>query len=218
MSKKYNEGTHWIIAGDTNELKLDSILSLSSHMKQVVQQPTRLNPPRLLDPILTTLSKYYQVPECQKPLDADPGTGGAASDHLCVKFLPITVINNKPARKKRTIMVRPMPEHKYDQYEIWLREQTWESVKSVETVHEKAAALQSMSLAAMKKFFPLKKVTFSSDDEPWIDSRIKAEIRKRQRIYSRHRKSLGWQKQNALVEELVKSAKRIFYKKTNRGL
>ena len=105
MSKEYTEGTHWIIARDTNELKLDTILSLSPHMRQVVQSPTRLNPPRLLDPILTTMAKYYQVPVFQKPLEADPGTGGAASNHMCVKFPPLTVINNKPARNKRNVMV-----------------------------------------------------------------------------------------------------------------
>ena len=65
-----------MIAGDTNELKLYPILRLSPHMVQVVQSPTHLNPPRLLDPILTTLANYYQKPECQKPLAADPGTGG----------------------------------------------------------------------------------------------------------------------------------------------
>ena len=67
MNKKFQEGTFWIIAGYTNDIKLDAILSLSPLMKQVVESPTRLNPPRLLDPIMTTLSKFYQKPECQNP-------------------------------------------------------------------------------------------------------------------------------------------------------
>ena len=108
-----------------------------------------------------------------------------------------------------------MPEYKYIQYEAWLKEQTWESVTSVETVHEKAAVLQSMSLEAMEKFFPEKNVTFSSDDEPWIDSQIKREIRKIKRIYSRHRKNIAWEKQKQVVSELIKSAKKNFYKKTD---
>ena len=102
MSKKNPEGLHWIIAGDTNDLKLDLILNLSPHMIQVVETPTCLNQPRLLDPIITTLAKYYQISECQRPLDADAGSGGAPSDHLCVKFKPLNVINNKPARKKNS--------------------------------------------------------------------------------------------------------------------
>ena len=63
LSKKYRNGLHWLICGDTNDLKLEPILALNHCLKQVVQNVTRLNPPRLLDPIITTLGKYYQVPE-----------------------------------------------------------------------------------------------------------------------------------------------------------
>lgn len=37
LSSKYKKGLHWILAGDTNELKLQPILSLDPNMKQVVQ-------------------------------------------------------------------------------------------------------------------------------------------------------------------------------------
>ena len=59
LSSKYQKGLHWIICGDTNDLKLDSILHLNSKFKQVVRNPTRLNPPKILDPIITTLSGFY---------------------------------------------------------------------------------------------------------------------------------------------------------------
>ena len=65
------------------------------------------------------------------------------------------------------------------------------------------------------RLFPEKEVTFSSDDQPWIDSRIKTEIRKRKRIYSKQRRSPQWAAQNEIVVRLLKSAKRNFYKKTN---
>ena len=65
LSTKYQKGLHWILAGDTNMLKLDSILSLHPNMRQVVTQRTRLRskPPGILDPILTTLSCFYQLPK-----------------------------------------------------------------------------------------------------------------------------------------------------------
>jgi hypothetical protein len=63
MNAKYNKGLHWILCGDTNDLNLDTILQLSPNLKQVVQDPTRLNPPKILDPIITTLSSFYQKPE-----------------------------------------------------------------------------------------------------------------------------------------------------------
>ena len=41
MEKKLQEGTFWIIAGDTDDLKLDAILTLTPLMKQVVESPTQ---------------------------------------------------------------------------------------------------------------------------------------------------------------------------------
>ena len=36
LSSKYQDGLHFILAGDTNDLKLDPILNLSPNLKQVV--------------------------------------------------------------------------------------------------------------------------------------------------------------------------------------
>ena len=77
-------------------MKLDTVLNLDKRMKQIVQSPTRLNPPAILDPIITTLGSYYQIPVCLPPLDAEDGE--SQSDHLTVVAEPISVINNKPAR------------------------------------------------------------------------------------------------------------------------
>ena len=88
LSSKYQKGLHWILSGDTNDLKLDSILMLNSKMCQAVQSPTRLNPPRILDPIITTLSDFYQMPDCLSPLEADENKG-VASDHLMVVMKPL---------------------------------------------------------------------------------------------------------------------------------
>ena len=100
LSSKYQSGLYFLMARDTNELKLDSILSLSPNLKQVVESPTRLNPPRILDPIITSLSIYYQKPICLPPLDNDPDKDGSPSDHLIVYMKPIDSMNNNPARKK----------------------------------------------------------------------------------------------------------------------
>ena len=43
LNTKYGKGTFWILAGDTNELKLGPILALSSKLKSVVKKPTRIN-------------------------------------------------------------------------------------------------------------------------------------------------------------------------------
>ena len=82
ISAKYQTGLHFILAGDTNDLKLDQILNLHPRMEQMVKGTTRLNPPSMLDPILTTLGSYYQVPEILPTLDADADSEGRPSDHF----------------------------------------------------------------------------------------------------------------------------------------
>ena len=71
-------------------MKLDMILNLDPKMKQIVQTPTRLNPDAILDPIIMTLSTYYQIPVCLPPLGAD--SGDTASDHLTVVAEPFLSI------------------------------------------------------------------------------------------------------------------------------
>ena len=73
LSTKYGRGLHFVIAGDTNELKLDPILNLSKNLVQIVTKWTRLNPPAMLDPIIMTMSSSYQEPLCLDPLDARVG-------------------------------------------------------------------------------------------------------------------------------------------------
>ena len=108
LNTKYGKGLYWMLAGDTNDLKLDPILSLSPNLKSLVKNPTRLNPDRILDNIITDMSKWYQSPECLPPLDADLGSGGKPSNHLTVIMKAISEINNKPARDTREIVVRPL--------------------------------------------------------------------------------------------------------------
>ena len=143
MSVKYQKGLHFIIAGDTNDLKLDYILQLSPKIKQVVTEVTRLNPPRILDPILTTLSQYYQKPIVLPPLDQDPNKNGKPSDHKIVKMKPIDSVNNKPARSTRQVVFCPTPESGMNIMKQWAGEQNWENVINASSHHEKANILQA---------------------------------------------------------------------------
>jgi hypothetical protein len=101
---------YFALAGDSNDLKLDSILSLDSRFVQIVKKWTRMNPPALLDPIITSLANFYQEPLCLEPLDADPDKNGVKSDHRIVVSRPIKAINNKCVRSTRKVKVRPFPE------------------------------------------------------------------------------------------------------------
>ena len=143
LSTKYQKGLHWLLCGDTNTLKLDSIISLQSTMRQVVTERTRLRskPPGILDPIITTLSCYYQLPKVYPPLKSDLGT--SESDHMIVIMTPIDNINNKPARTDRYVKVRKMPEAKLSVLGEIFKNYDWSCLYKEESAHKKAEIFQN---------------------------------------------------------------------------
>ena len=68
LSTKYSRGLHFVLAGDTNDLKLDSILSLSPNLVQIVSDWTRMEPPAILnnDPLtFVPTAEVSGAPECR---------------------------------------------------------------------------------------------------------------------------------------------------------
>ena len=214
LSTKYGRGLHFVIAGDTNDLKLDPILSLSPNFCQIVKNWTRMNPPALLDPILTTLANFYQVPECLEPLDADPDKNGKKSDHKIVVAKPINTINNKSGREFRKVKVRPFTKSGFEKMKRWFIDQSWQEVLQAESSHEKASIFQKMLMSIFDECFPEKVRTITSDDQPWICHKLKILDRKRKRIYRKERRSEKWKKMDKLFKNEVKNAKSQFYKKS----
>ena len=99
LNTKYGRGLHFVFAGDTNDLKLEPILSLSPGLQQIVRKWTRMDPPAILDPIIMTLSNLYQEPMCLEPLNSDPDKNGKKSDHRIVIAKPINRFENKCSRQ-----------------------------------------------------------------------------------------------------------------------
>ena len=125
LSAKYGSNMEYIIAGDTNRLNLSPILNLSPRLVQVVKVPTRLNPDAILDPIITTLSKYYLEPVTKPPINPDSNTTGKHSDHLIVLMSPISASLAVPLKVYRTVQSRPITESGLDIFKDWLEEQRW---------------------------------------------------------------------------------------------
>ena len=122
----------------------------------MVQDFTRLNPPRILGPIITTLSDYYQLPKCLPPLDADPLSNGKPSDHMMVVMEPLSVINNKPARTKREIVYRPFTDGRLHQMQQWIEKEDWSVVTHENSAHRKTEILQNLLLSKYYECFPKK--------------------------------------------------------------
>ena len=214
LSTKYGRGLEFVIAGDTNDLNLSPILSLSPRFHQIVKNWTRMDPPAILDPIITTLSNYYQTPECLDPLDADPDKYGKRSDHKIVIARPISKINNKSGREVRQVKVRPIPESGMRRMTDWFLDQNWEEVYKAESAHDKASLFQAKLMEALNNIFPEKIMKVSSDDQPWVTHRLKVLDRRRKRIFHKERRSERWKILNKLFKKEIKRAKSEFYKKT----
>ena len=214
LCTKYGRGLHFVLAGDTNDLKLDSILSLSPSLSQIVKEWTRLDPPAILDPVIMTLSNLYQEPVCLEPLDADQDKQGKKSDHRIVIVKPINTINNKCSRQTRQVTVRPFPQSGILKMKNWLIDNKWEEVFQAISAHEKAKVFQTILLAKLNEFFPEKSRKINSDDAPWMSFKLKQLDRRRKRIYRRERRSEKWKHLEKIFKKEMKSAKADFYKKT----
>ena len=57
---------------------------IDPNLRQIVEEPTRIGSDGILDPIITDLSKFYHVPECLKPLNANCQCHGKPSDHKII--------------------------------------------------------------------------------------------------------------------------------------
>ena len=166
LNAKYGDGLHLIIAGDSNDLNLNSITQLSPNMKQILTSPSRLNPPAILDPIITTLGQYYQLPVCLPPLGPDLGSGGQDSDHLIVVTRPISTINNKPVRDYRYVTYRLFPESGLITMKHWFECQNWFDIYNEQDIDKKANLLHNMLLTHINEFLPEKTSRFTNDDQP----------------------------------------------------
>ena len=144
------------MAGDFNDLKIKSILDISPNLKQVVTQPTRFNPPAILDKIITSPHNFYQVPEIQPPLDNDPDKNGKPSDHRIVMMTPISNVNNKPARTNQKVTYRPLSEAGMQQMQEWLQQVDWDKETHNKNTHESASHITNTLRKKTQEFFPTK--------------------------------------------------------------
>ena len=218
LNVKYGKGLYWILAGDTNELRLDPILNLHPSLKSVVTKSTRDASQKILDNIITDLHMYYKTPDCLAPLDADEGSKGVPSDHNIVVMEPISAIENKPARITREIVVRPMKQSGIDLFGMWLKNHSWAEVLNEDDVDKKAEIFQNILLHKLDEYLPLVRRKISTADQPFCNPEIKRLKRIKSREYHKHRKSVKWKELNVQYKRAIAKAKKSFYQKIVKDL
>ena len=211
LSSRYSDGLYWILCGDTNDLKLDPILHLSSNLKQVVEQPTRLSPPALLDPIITDLHAYYQSPVCEDPIECDFDKNGENSDHLMVKMIPLNSVDNHVTKVKKKIIYRPLSDEGFKRMTLKLSEMDWEFIEDIDEVEFQMKMFQDTLFSIFDDCFPQKVKVVSNRDEPFYNDKLRKLKNRKSREYNRHRKSQKYCELHQLYNTELKKAKHKFY-------
>ena len=196
LSAKYGSNLQYVIAGDTNRLSLKPILSLSHSLSQVVKLPTRLNPDRMLDPIITTMARYFEEPVTIPPINLNPNSKGKPSNHLVVLMRPISSSLSIPQRTYKTVRTQPITESGIQLFRQWIEDYRWVELYSCTSAHKKAEIIQQTLMENYMRCFPIKTAKFSSDDSPWVTKCLKKLDRLRKREFCKNKQSAKWERLN----------------------
>ena len=213
LRAKYPTGLHFLLAGDTNDLKLEQILNLSKNFQQLVKVPTRLNPERILDPIITDLGSYYKAPVTRRPLDPDPDKNGKPSDHLMVIMQPITDANTFPGRKSKVINTRPLPPENVTNFENSINQIDWTELYDEKSATKKVEIFENEINTNIDLHLPLKQLKITDDDQPWVTNEIKSLKRKKTREYWKNGRSDKWLQLKTKYDSECAKEKGQFYSK-----
>ena len=211
LKSKYGNDLHFLLLGDSNKLNLRPILKLSQDLAQVVKVPTRLNPPAILDTIVTTFQELYKDPVAKPPLESN-SENGHPSDHQIVLWEPLSKYQDIPKRDYRMVSFRPLPQSRINDFGRWLNEQNWHEIYALTTVDEKVESFQNILMQKFYSIFPLKEFKVSQDDKPWISKQLKMLDRQKRREFYKHKKSDKWKIMNAEYKERLKTDKAAYSK------
>ena len=210
LSSKYGSSIHFVIAGDTNRLNLSPITNLSPNLKQEVKVPTRLNPPAILDPIISTLGRWYQSPVTKPPIRPNDGQG-KPSDHLTVLWLPLVSTLQIPPRKYTTVVTRPLTRSGIEKFAEWVENCTWSEIYDCKDGHKKAQMFQDILMSNYHRCFPTKQLKVCAEDKPWFSVELKKLNRKMKREFLKHKDSPKWSSMNEEYQERCEQEKQSYY-------
>ena len=217
LSSKYGPNIQFVIAGDTNRLNLSPITNLSPNLKQEVKVFTRLNPPAILDPIITTLGKWYQSPVTKPPIN--PNTNcGKPSDHLIVMMYPLVSTLQIPPLLYTTVETRPLTQAGMARFAHWVESYSWSEIYGCQDGHTMAQLFQDILLQNYKMCFPTKTVKVCSEDDPWVSGDLKKLERRMKREFVKHKESKKWVQLNKEYIEKCKMEKEKYHENMVKDL
>ena len=210
LSSKYGTNIHFVIAGDTNRLNLSPITNLSPNLKQEVKVFTRLNPPAILDPIITTLGRWYQSPITKPPINPNKD-GGKPSDHLTVLMYPLVSALQIPPRVYSSVVTRPYTQSGVERFAQWVENYAFSEIYECDDGHTMAELFQNVLLENYWRCFPTKTLKVCPEDQPWISKELKKLHRSIKREFFKHKQSEKWEQLNQQFTEKCSIEKEKYY-------
>ena len=201
-----------MIGADKNELKIEAILNLNNSLKQCVDKPTRLNPPAIIDILVTDLHQFYQKPICDDPLEADDDKSGSPSDHFMVVMEPINAISNTKVRDKRTFKFRAYTDKAYDMMDKELDKVDWDQ-KLMNTEGDHVSIFHKTLFDVFNQCFPIKSKTVFTEKEPFFTDKLDKLRRRKSREYNKRRKSEKYLALSRIYKKELSLAKKKYYRK-----
>ena len=177
-----------------------------------------MNPDVTLDPIITTMGRYFFPPVTKPPLDSDEDKQGKPSDHLVVLMYPIESQFGCPTRKSRLVTCRPLPQSGIDKMGSWIVRQSWQELYQCKDVNSKAELLQNLMKQKLDEFLPTKVMKLTDDDKPLVTQQVKDLDRKSKREFYKHNKSEKWIQLRQRFEDKCQKAKQDYYRNTVEDL
>ena len=204
-------GAGVVIAGDRNDLSIERLLSVDSTLRQIVKYPTHGR--KVLDVVLTNIWRFYNDPVIVSPVAVDDPSKGVPSDHLGVFVEPVQNADILPARSKKIISFRPKPESRIRDFGMDICQMSWSFMSPTSSSTELTDAFQNKISEMVDDHFPIKTISITDSDQPWITNPLKKLKRSRQREYCRHGKSEKYHKLKDLFSEKQAAAVKHYTEK-----
>ena len=163
MTTRLTEGTRW----ERHEKRAAALVTCG--LSQIVKVLTRDT--GTLHWCLTNHPKL-----CPTPIQL-PKIG--SSDHYCVLVPPGTPV---PRACERTIVRRDTRNSQLRDFGRWVTMFSWDYFFSLESTEEKFEYFHQTLPDAADKFLPSNVSRIHGNDKPWMNERVKATIRKRQKL------------------------------------
>ena len=205
LRAKYDNSVNFLCGGDLNRMDVNDILESYGALKSIISVPTRKL--ATLEVILTDVPNLFHPPTTLSPLQVDQDKLGKDSDHEIVVLAPISNIQYKRERKKRTVLTRPLPDSQIAKFEQELISFPLAEVFMNKTVNDQVGIFHDFLRTNLDKHFPEKTTKMSSLDRNWFSPQLKQLNRAMKREFYSHRKSKKYKK----LKKLKKSTIRSFY-------